>query len=490
MNFNNFKIVGGIVLLNLFSCNFIKTNKEDKINNLQADATKINLIIPYESNQSKYTLKPGEEVLFEAKQDQYDYQLRLIKIHDDTIYCRFKILKNDSVVLYNSDTIIRVKNNSSSHEGKFKFQCNGPLYEKTENKKVIRVVIPEDDVKCVGYYLEDNSYPYSHISNASFPVLFRKGVEEPYKEYLHNCLYDFNLASHQLNIEPTDKLFKEIYKREHLKLLNLINFLDSNKFSYNYVKDTALLDESLYYELDSLAKFLIDKGLINRGFVSNTTIQRVNIDSIFQLRALVRFNDNGQLISTRFEKIMYGQVSSSECKYPIGFSPFSVMRNSVIKFNDKYLLVMKDDGFESVSHLLTIWHKEANFYYLDYILNKTVNVGIGGIKIEKIINIDYEKIMVVGTKSGGDGGEVWGSFWLGIITKPNYFDIIYEIGRSGDEFKNEYLNYKIVANDGLIYLTKGVKSDKNNIQTDSILLQDTIRYYDLIKKTYKISHNK
>jgi hypothetical protein len=483
-----------IIIVNLFSFK-INTKK----NTQRAD----NSIIPTHiqtkpdslstrqySEAPKFSLNLGEEVFLEANQDGFKYKLGLTKLSEDTIFCKFLMYSSDSLIFSNFDTVIRVKKTSSSHEGKYGFRCRGLLYEKVSSSEKIRLVIAKENVSCIGYYLGimDNDspfYPWSR-NRIKIPVFFITEANEPYREYLHNSLREFHHAKYQLNSMPSYKQFIKNYHNKKNQFLDLIQYLESNTTSYNYVNDTSLLDEALYFELDSISNLLIKKGLYYRRLVPSNTVQKVHIDSITLLNVLVKFDSKGQLVSKRFEKISFNQNSNQKYNSPIGYVQFSTLKNGFIEFDNKILIIMVDNGFENIGYLLTVWHREGDYYYLDNILRKVFHVGIGGIHIEKILKIDDTNYMITGTTSGGDGGQTWGSFWIGLYSIPDSLKIIYEIERFGeelsdDEFRDEYIDHKIVVNDSLIYLRKGVKFYKgNNSKTDSVILHDTIRYLDLI----------
>ncbi|NOZ47300.1 MAG: hypothetical protein GXO79_11050 [Chlorobi bacterium] len=498
MRYYLFNLIVVIIIVNLFSYNiYTKRNTQRADNSIISTHVQINadtLSAQQNSKAPKFSLNLGEELFLVANQDSFRFKLGLKKLSDDTIFCKFLMYSNDSLIFNNLDTVIRIKKTSSSHEGKYGFSCRGLLYKKVTSSEKIRLVIAKENVKCVGYYLsimKDDSPFYSWNRNRiKIPIFFIPDVEEPYKEYLHNSLKEFRfakyqLAKYQLNKIHPDKLFIKNYNNKKNQFLELIQYLDSNTTSYNYINDTSLLDEALYYGLDSISNLLIKKGLYYRRLVPTNTIQKVHIDSITLLNALVKFDSKGQLVSKRFEKISFNQNSNRNYISPIGYVQFSTLKNGLIEFDNKILIIMVDNGFENIGYLLPVWHKEGGYYYLDNILRKVFHVGIGGIHIEKILKIDDANYMITGTTSGGDGGQTWGSFWIGLYSIPDSLKIIYEIERFGeelsdDEFRDEYIDHKIVINDSLIYLRKGVKFYKDNSETDSIILQDTIRYFDLI----------
>jgi len=428
-------------------------------------------------------------LFLEANQDSYCFKLRLKKLSSDTILCKFLLYSSDSLTFSNLDTVIRVKKTWSSHEGKYKFSCQGLMYQKVSNNEEIRLVIPENNIKCVGYDLsikkrDSPFYPWN-INRIKIPVFFIPGEEEPFKEYLHNSLNEYRFALYRLNAIPSSNQYIKNYNYKKYQFFDLIQYLDSNLTSYNYINDTSLLDEAIFYELDSISNFLIKKGLYSRTLVPDSTIQKVPVDSISRLNVLVKFDFKNQLVSKRFEKISFIQNAERNDIYPIGYVQFSTLKNGLIEFDNRVLIIMADNGFENIRYLLTVWRKEGDYYYLDNILRKVFHVGIGGIQIEKILKIDDTNYMFTGITSGGDGGETWGSFWIGLYSVPDSLKIIYEIDRNGeqladDEFKDEYIDNKLVTNDSVIYLKKGIKLYKGKSETDSIILQDTIRYYDLI----------
>ncbi|MGB5930376.1 MAG: hypothetical protein WBH03_19480, partial [Cyclobacteriaceae bacterium] len=334
------------------------------------------------------------EVLFETAEGDYTYRLFLKQlINDKTISCNYNIYSKDSLILSTVDIVHKEENASSSETGKFGYRCQGKYYKSNSSSKYIWLIIDVNESLCVSYKYKDpkrSNFPHWPLKT---PLLFRKGMDEPYDQYLYNTIESLYATSFQLKENPENEIFKTKYDNLYNDAIGIINLLDTSKIEYDYKRDTMLLDMSIHYGIDSLINVLRNKGLKNRELVSSSTIQKIHKDSIKYLKVLVKFDQRMRLLSSRFENISYIKKREYNKLYALGYRPFYTGNYSFKEFGgDKYLLTMHDDGFENISHLFTVWRKEKEYYQLEKILDRTINVSIGGIQLTNIlISANYIK---------------------------------------------------------------------------------------------------
>ncbi|HBO76135.1 MAG TPA: hypothetical protein DD653_15825 [Marinilabiliales bacterium] len=458
----------------LISCNTGNSNYaksidlvKDTIHRSNISDTEIKKVINSDSvsNNIKYELEIGKEELFEETEGKYSYSLKLKKLNSSEIRCHFKKSLEDSLIINRIDTINEIKNTHYNYEGKYGYMCTGQLYEKND----IRLIIDRDNAKYAGFSIKETKNNYFDSGTTKFPLLNRNGIEEPYQNYLYNLIDEFQLYPYEENRSRKINEFSLIVK--------LLDDIDKGNFKYNYKLDTSLLDKANYYGLVNLVLILKDRGIYDRGFVSENTIQKIHINDYPKLKVLVRFDYTGRMLSKRFELIELAKYSYNKPKDPIGFQTYYSSGIGPIEFDGKYFIIMHDDGFESISHLFSIWKKEGKSLCLESIIDTTIKVGIGGVSVKDILKIGFNKYLVIGNTQGGDGGDSWGSFWLGILSMPDSLDLVYEKHCSGDEMRDEYFENKIISSDSIIVLYKKEKHYDSN--QDILLSIDTINYYNL-----------
>jgi hypothetical protein len=81
-------------------------------------------------------------------------------------------------------------------------------------------------------------------------------------------------------------------------------------------------------------------------------------------------------------------------------------------------MIIPDDGFEGISHIVTIWKKDNDIYSLKFILDKLLHEAIGGVDMDTIFSIDENRNLFIGTSMGGDSGDTFRICWrLGASTE-------------------------------------------------------------------------
>lgn len=476
-------IIVVIFILSVITIFYLTTKKntsilEDKNRDLNVSFETINNdscnFISYNTSElDSFSLKIGNEYLYEAYEgNNIKYNLYLTRIENNKILCKFIKIVNDSIQLKSVDTVFSHTNNTnSSHSGKYYYQCNGKLYETFNRKKNIHLIIDDNKSNYVAYQIWAPNYLYN------LPVFVRKGVDEPFQNYLMN-LIGYNYAYESSNNRTL--LYKEL-KNNYNDISILLNQIDSNNYNYNYKKDVTLLDKTIFFGLDSLTNIFISKGIIPRKLKHESTVQIVHHLDMNNFTAVVRHNINNKILSKKFECFSIKNKKQNNNKLPIGFRTYNSTENLYFINNNLYLMLMPDDGFENINYIMTIWKLNENDYSLESIIDTTLAVSIGGIVIDKILEINKNIFLIIGKSGGGDGGDDWGSVWFGKLTLPNSIRIIKEVNWSGNENRHEYVNYTLDSVNGLITIKKGAISGMESNQTDSSMYTETLNYLNFYK---------
>lgn len=100
-----------------------------------------------------------------------------------------------------------------------------------------------------------------------------------------------------------------------------------------------------------------------------------------------------------------------------------------------------DTEFKTVSKVIAVWRKSTGTPTLETILNLAMLTDYGTAKFTEIYHVGNKRHIIIGRSSGGDGGTVWGSVWVGLWTEPRKFEIIEEAKYEGDEQVARTLEY-------------------------------------------------
>lgn len=153
---------------------------------------------------------------------------------------------------------------------------------------------------------------------------------------------------------------------------------------------------------------------------------------------------------------------------PIGNSHFKkfVLRQDLefpIPGSDRVVAVWQDDGFESITFVLGIGKRtgsnfasgsKADLAEIETVLDRALTVGIGSVKIHEIHRDGEKQHLIIGESSGGDGGDGWGSIWIGRWLEPRQFKILHQENHQASETKRENLSYKYDPSTRSLHFTK------------------------------------
>ncbi|MER3329071.1 MAG: hypothetical protein RIF34_05780, partial [Candidatus Kapaibacterium sp.] len=317
-----------------------------------------------------------------------------------------------------------------------------------------------------------------------FPKLIQVGADEPYEKYLKDLIRPIRETKGKLDYYKNtgDSKYREFetnYNGLIEELEDAILFLQDEYPKYDFKSDTSLTDLAVYYELgktiEIFRKYNFHFSIPKTN--SQTHILDLNFDNY--VICTIKRDHRGEMTNNTFESLEF----SDKLNYrnnPLGHQSFYGKNTSFKKYNDITVGVLRGFGFETVSHLITIWNLEEDQLKLGHVLNKTINVGIGGVTLDTLVTLSDQRRLLIGTKSGGDGGDVWGSFWIAEWTQPNNLKIAFEEEFSGSSESFETINYEFL-NDSTISLNRVLRIWNANSYSDSTISKNTLNILKLEK---------
>jgi hypothetical protein len=102
--------------------------------------------------------------------------------------------------------------------------------------------------------------------------------------------------------------------------------------------------------------------------------------------------------------------------------------DSTLSYQDEkdHYQIFYNCGFESIEHVITVWHKVSpdSLFELKEVLSEGIAEGIGRVFIDTVYQWGGDRRIIEGKSMGGDGGDTWGSSWLGYWYAPNKFTVL------------------------------------------------------------------
>lgn len=135
-------------------------------------------------------------------------------------------------------------------------------------------------------------------------------------------------------------------------------------------------------------------------------------------------------------------------------------------FRDSLILIsLNDNGFEGISSIFVLLKliNDTQFQYL-FTINRNFIEGIGHNFIDTVIS-NKSKTILVGRSFGGDGGDIWGSIWLGVWNNFSNLEIKYfKRWENGPEdlISNKYF-FTITNNSSVIEIYQNGKNNTLNL---------------------------
>lgn len=454
----------------------IKSFKNKSINDIACDNCfqmnvnndSCDLFIKDTNITNTFPLKVGDELIYDAyKDDKTKYVLYLNILKTNQILFKFCIIHNDSIQLELADTVYRrIDNARSSHYGKYDYFCDGTLFENISSSKDYKMIIDENNIKYIGFQIWFPYYLYN------LPMFIKRGVEEPYHNYLTNLINTIYSYENSKN----KKLLKKELQKAYCEVHQLLNQIDTSGFKYNYKLDYELLDQATYLSLDSLINIFTSRGVIGRKNKSEELSQKFNRQDLKNTSIVIRHDVYNRVLSKRFECYFTKSKNQKEYKLPLGFRVHNANDNLFFLKDNYCIMLMPDDGFENINYVISIWKKNEECYSLEGIIDTSLTISIGGITIEKIVEINNKSSFIIGKSYGADGGEEWGNLWLGKLILPNSFKIVHKFEFSGYENHREYIKYLLDTENKSITITKGIVIKNDNNDKDSLIYNNSFNY--------------
>ena len=243
---------------------------------------------------------------------------------------------------------------------------------------------------------------------------------------------------------PLEDKYNTEYKHLQLETIALLDSLTTQDLIY---KSMYLFNVYYYaerYGIESVKRSV--RKYLNPGDLLDNNNSKTIIDKKEwnDFKGYLRITESGTVLSSCFEQIPNSQIPNNQI-YRFPLETFYNYNNTKQYFlhDDTIIAAMPDGGFESIKYVLTVWQKKGNKYYLLSILDKWLNVNIGRVWVDTVINLDAETNILLGSSSGGDQGDNWGSLWVGLWEKPAKFKIIYNLEwfSSGSDSIRKAVNY-------------------------------------------------
>ncbi len=429
---------------------------------------------------------------YETYYNSCKYKLKVREKTSASLSFSFQILENDSMIFSLENTLYNEENESGESEGVYGITTYGKYYFNRTNEFKTYMTFSRNE-KFVKFYYDIDYYDNEQDKRIRelcrhLPLFLKEGEDDEFKIKIEELLSDYHWSIRQLQ-KPNNQ-YREFRKNDSTNYYNsfieLTSRLIDSPSKTKILSDTSIFDELTYYDLQPFKEELIEMGLHQRAHISDSVIQKIHVDSINKFSCIVRHDFYWNILSNRFEKIFYKNLDLRN-NLPLGYSLHRACNEIPNTFDNKFLFVIPDLGFEQRQHIMTIWTKEDEYYKLYSILDTSFNVGIGALSIDTIWAINENKHIIIGKTEGFDGGYSWGSFWLGQITDLRYLNVLYKSDISSCIWEDEGEYYE--SNDYIIdpinkevILKKYLKTKKDSIYNNELVKVDTIKYLDLIRK--------
>ncbi len=388
-------------------------------------------------------LKFLQEVKYKSIDGQHQLTLKRINLSD--VVFDYKNIVDDRIVFVLNDTMI--------------FHAN-------EKTKSLRDYI-SSEINCHEYryfkrpffafiYLENLKADYCIIElsinkmRREIPTLYKESIfpiNMHYREQLHYIIGDIGGAEFDFTRRDT---LVESYQRTirfNLHKFNEILTLALNdKKHYDIRTDTALLIAAIRSANDSVIELLYTKCDLKYTSRSDQVIQEIPVDKLSKYKGMILSNAKNYVISNQFEELSYNESFNND--YRCG-DYYIWPSQKIVKFGKYYFIVMHDGGFQCISHIISIWELQKNKYVLHQILDKIIWESIGGISIDTVFRLD-KQIVIIGTSSGGDGGDYWGSIWIAKWKEPRSLEILYRYQYDATIEDIVECNYRFLKNNKIV----------------------------------------
>ncbi|UII33863.1 hypothetical protein LVD17_08550 [Fulvivirga ulvae] len=397
-------------------------------------------------------LSQSDRVIFYSTEENgMKYNLTLCFDDTATIRYHFVISRDSDAIIELVDRAVSDPQTSYTIRGKYGFLFSARRFEASEDDQITGIFLQQGDSSyaSLNYYSPPlNDQVYALLKD--IPVMFRN-TEEPYREYLEGiiaALVEYHSKISASNeTEQRESHYQSTYDEKLSDLRALLTEIKNKKISFGALNNDQLLDQVIFYGMDSVQRIFENYGVEFRvdSSLVITESQLVPYQTDDHILVTVQTDKTGKIINDRFLRIDKTANLERPLILRIGELPYFGTTRDFKDYGDKTLAVFRDFGFESVNHLISVWDKQQDGYRLSAILNSSVSVGIGGVSLDTLIRISPNKYLIIGEKSGGDAGDTWGALWVGRWTLPRQFEMVYEKNWRGSEEQRfiENISYSI-----------------------------------------------
>jgi hypothetical protein len=435
----------------------------------------------------------NESVLYSGTGNGIKHELVVRRINMADVVFFYSSQMNDSLLVFRSDTVTFLPVRSQV-ETRYGFDCPGIKYQNSKNRLYRIIEFSGTDCNFANFIYGEHPY-YSEYQQDKIPPLLKAGTKEPYHDYLETMMQ--KLEEYQYEYVGEGKSdSKQKYDKTYNNFKLLLEDIRINGLTPEILQDTMMMDIAKFDLMDSVIRDLRKLGFIERKSVPPDTIQVVKEDDFYKMTGRVFSNILGDVYSNRFEALNFNNPDGSRNgdRYIPGFSPYHPLNyaNKFTHFQDYEIVIIPDDGFEGISHIVTIWKKDNKIYSLKFILDKLLHEAIGGVDIDTIFEIDKNRNLIIGTSFGGDAGDTWGSAWVGVWELPRSLKVVFREFWIDSLDKHTKIEYSLLNRKEIAVTEKSFEEewrDGNFVKLDSsvtrkIILIDSLLLLDHIRKSY------
>ncbi len=374
-----------------------------------------------------------------------------------TFYYQFQIIKDSVVNREFSGEVTRVPRRSAIIPLKYRSTSRGPIFEDLDSSKELVSSSSLDnntDYRDVKIVIEQDSSRYASFTYISegeqqvFPELIRVGAIEPYNKYLAKIIEpirNFKAAIDRAKKSKDGHIYgSEKFQAKYNKLISDVwKILDQNDVdgaSYLIQTDTILFEEIRLSKLDSVFNILQSKGFV---YPEDPPLVNSYIAKGYPYKTAITYN----FLTNSVVKIeQVSNIRDRKKSKRFSLSESYVSSQSFLQFGET-VICMLTSGFETVTHVFTQWEITGDSLKFIRVLDGSVSVGIGELNLEHMVITPDKRRFFFGNTFGGDGGDTWGSMWVGEWTESNQLKTVFEKKYSGQEiyrdFQYEFLNDSI-----------------------------------------------
>lgn len=445
--------------------------------------------------RDKLGLELNEERTFYAgSEENFSYILKIRNTGNDSLSYWFTTIKENVEKRSFSGKVKRIKKKYSSVSKRYNTSTQALLYKLNTDSAITKLYIDQlraEYVRFDHFVKNSNENKWGEFDPNIIGVTeLEMHVAHPTNDYAAYFKKTLDKASESFSNIPRDsttynfKVQSDFHQSDLSELSTLLNEYDTASTEYILQEDTSLLYRISISKMESAKELLLTHGIkfakrelpigeqsVPIGFKNvlvvdllNNKGEGLNVEKFYRMK----FKDNLDWDNLKFEDGLYKLYAQWSDFFP---------------HDSLYVAVFSSFGFETVSHLVTLWEPDGGSLRLKEILDQRLTVGIGSVKIEKVIAVTDEHTVFIGRKGGGDAGYVWGSFWIGVRSKPNELSIVFERTFEGSSEWHGYANYRLL-NDTTLELETVMQKWGNGKQNDSIENVELIDLIGLAKGTF------